>query len=157
MLKVVYDTNLIVSAALKKESLPALLLSLALEDKVRLFISPALIKEYEEVLKRPRFKLGHNEIMELIEEINQKVEVQRLQTELDNAKGLQVLPEDIAAKIESVISNPEKMSNLQKRGLLRIKDFSWKKMAQQTLSLYTGLDVHSHSAAAPQSHDGARR
>ena len=72
MLKVVFDTNVIVSAALYEKSLPALLLSLALEDKVRFFVSPALLNEYEVVLKRPRFKLGHGEITELMENINRK-------------------------------------------------------------------------------------
>lgn len=72
MLKVVFDTNVIVSAALYEESLPALLLSLGLEDKVRFFVSPALLNEYEAVLKRPRFKLGHREITELMGKINRK-------------------------------------------------------------------------------------
>ena len=72
MLRVVFDTNVIVSAALYEKSLPALLLSLGLEGKVRFFISPALLNEYETVLKRPRFKLGHKETAELIEKIKQK-------------------------------------------------------------------------------------
>ena len=62
MLKVVFDTNVIVSAALYEKSLPALLLSLALGDKVRFFVSPALLYEYGAVLKRPRFKLGQGQI-----------------------------------------------------------------------------------------------
>ncbi|MBU1486882.1 putative toxin-antitoxin system toxin component, PIN family [bacterium] len=57
MLKAVFDTNIIVSAAIKKEGLPALLLSLFLEGKINLFISPPLLAEYEEVLKRPKFGL----------------------------------------------------------------------------------------------------
>jgi putative PIN family toxin of toxin-antitoxin system len=72
MLKVVFDTNVIVSAALYEKSLPALLLSLGLEDKVRFFVSPALLNEYEGVLKRPRFKLGQRQITELMGEINRK-------------------------------------------------------------------------------------
>jgi putative PIN family toxin of toxin-antitoxin system len=72
MLRVVFDTHVIVSAALYEKSLPALLLSLGLEGKVRFFISPALLNEYETVLKRPRFKLGHKETAELIEKIKQK-------------------------------------------------------------------------------------
>lgn len=72
MLKVVFDTNIIVSAALYEKSLPALLLSLGLEDKVRFFVSPALLNEYEAVLKRPRFKLGYQEITELMGKINRK-------------------------------------------------------------------------------------
>ena len=72
MLKVIFDTNVIVSAALYEGSLPALLLSLGLEDKVRLFVSPALLNEYESVFKRPRFKLDHRETLRLIEKIKEK-------------------------------------------------------------------------------------
>jgi putative PIN family toxin of toxin-antitoxin system len=45
---------------------------LGLEDKVRFFVSPALLNEYEAVLKRPRFKLGEREITELMGKINRK-------------------------------------------------------------------------------------
>jgi putative PIN family toxin of toxin-antitoxin system len=72
MLKIVYDTNVIVSAALKEKSLPALVLSLALEGSVRMVISPALMKEYEEVLNRPRLKLGQEEVKELVAKMKDK-------------------------------------------------------------------------------------
>ncbi len=88
MLKVVFDTNVIVSAALYEKSLPALLLSLGLEDKVRFFISPALLNEYEAVLKRPRFKLGHKEVTELMGKINRKALI------VTPAKRLKILEAD---------------------------------------------------------------
>jgi putative PIN family toxin of toxin-antitoxin system len=88
MLKVVFDTNVIVSAALYEKSLPALLLSLGLEDKVRFFVSPALLNEYEAVLKRPRFKLGHKEITELMEKIHRKALI------VTPAKRLKIIKED---------------------------------------------------------------
>jgi hypothetical protein len=88
MLKVVFDTNIIVSAALYEKSLPALLLSLGLEDKVRFFVSPALLNEYETVLKRPRFKLDYREITELMGEINRKALI------VTPAKRLNILKTD---------------------------------------------------------------
>jgi len=88
MLKVVFDTNVIVSAALYEKSLPALLLSLGLEDKVRFFVSPALLNEYEAVLKRPRFKLGHKEVTELMGKINRKALI------VTPAKRLKILEAD---------------------------------------------------------------
>ena len=72
MFKAVYDTNIIVSAVLHKDRLPASLLSLALEGKVRLFVSEELIREYEGVLKRPKFKLGKKEIENLMNFIRKK-------------------------------------------------------------------------------------
>jgi len=56
-LRVVYDTNVIVSAALKPGGLPASLVALALANAVRLFLSPAILEEYDAVLKRPKFRL----------------------------------------------------------------------------------------------------
>ena len=57
ILKVVYDTNVVVSAALKPGSIPSSLLALAMAKQVRLFLSPAILDEYTEVLKRPKFRL----------------------------------------------------------------------------------------------------
>jgi putative PIN family toxin of toxin-antitoxin system len=51
----VYDTNVIVSATLKPESIPASLVALAMEGSVRLFLTPETLEEYREVLKRPKF------------------------------------------------------------------------------------------------------
>jgi len=56
-LKVVYDTNILVSDALKPGSIPASLVALAMAKQVRLFLSPAILEAYTEVLKRPKFKL----------------------------------------------------------------------------------------------------
>ena len=54
-LKVVYDTNVVVSAIWKPDSIPASLVTLAMGKQVRLFYSPAIFEEYEEVLRRPKF------------------------------------------------------------------------------------------------------
>ncbi|MBI3327390.1 MAG: putative toxin-antitoxin system toxin component, PIN family [Nitrospinae bacterium] len=57
MFRVVYDTNVIVSATLKPGSIPASLVGLALSKQVRLFVAPAIVEEYTEVLKRRKFGL----------------------------------------------------------------------------------------------------
>jgi putative PIN family toxin of toxin-antitoxin system len=57
MVKVVYDTNVVVSAALKPGSLPAALVALAMAKKVKLFLSPVILKEYADVLSHPKFAL----------------------------------------------------------------------------------------------------
>ena len=53
--RVVYDTNVVVSAALKAGSIPASLVALALGQRVTLCLSPIILEEYEAVLKRPKF------------------------------------------------------------------------------------------------------
>ncbi|MFQ6052396.1 MAG: putative toxin-antitoxin system toxin component, PIN family [Candidatus Hydrothermarchaeota archaeon] len=72
MLKAVYHTNIIVSAVLHKDRLSASLLSLALEDKVRLFVSEELLGEYEGILKRSKFKLDRKEVENLMKLIKRK-------------------------------------------------------------------------------------
>jgi putative PIN family toxin of toxin-antitoxin system len=61
-MRVVVDTNVIVSALLHPDSLPGHVLSLALNGKVTLFVSEAILAEYEEVLQRPRFRLADSHV-----------------------------------------------------------------------------------------------
>jgi len=55
---VVLDTNVIVSAHLKKEGLERFVLDLAMAQKLKLFLSYEILEEYAGVLARPAFKLN---------------------------------------------------------------------------------------------------
>ena len=67
MLKVVIDTNVLVSALLKSGSVPDLVLSFILEKKLIMCLSQAIATEYEEVLERAKFKkLDRKEVKNLI-------------------------------------------------------------------------------------------
>ncbi len=57
MIKVVIDPNVVVSANLSDEGPAAAIVSLATNKKILMFVSPAVLAEYEEVLHRPRLKL----------------------------------------------------------------------------------------------------
>ena len=56
MIRIVLDTNVLVSALLKPNGLPAAVLMLVLSGKVQLCISETIFSEYEDVLRRPRLK-----------------------------------------------------------------------------------------------------
>jgi putative PIN family toxin of toxin-antitoxin system len=58
MIRVVLDTNIIVSAHPKPGSLPDAVLNLALNGFVALRVSDAVLAEYEEVLSRPRLRIN---------------------------------------------------------------------------------------------------
>ena len=58
MLKVVLDTNVIVSANLNVQGMEALVVRLASNKVIQLCISPPILAEYENVLKRPKFKFA---------------------------------------------------------------------------------------------------
>jgi predicted nucleic acid-binding protein len=65
----VYDTNVVVSAALYADSLPASLVSLAIAGGVRLFLSPPILAEYSEVLKRPKFQFDRRKVNRLLRDL----------------------------------------------------------------------------------------
>ncbi len=56
MIRVVIDTNILVSALLQPEGLRAAVLMLALSGEVQLCVSDSVFAEYDEVIRRPRFK-----------------------------------------------------------------------------------------------------
>jgi uncharacterized protein len=56
VIRVVLDTNVIVSALLKPQGVEAAVLLLVLHGTVALAISEPVLTEYEEVLSRPKFK-----------------------------------------------------------------------------------------------------
>jgi putative PIN family toxin of toxin-antitoxin system len=57
MIKVVLDTNLIVSAHLKPDGLERSVLTLALAERIHLYISTEIFAEYAEVLHRSKLKI----------------------------------------------------------------------------------------------------
>ena len=60
--KAVYDTNIIISAALSPSGIPSSLLVLAFYRTVQLYISPVILEEYAEVLHRPKFAFSEQVI-----------------------------------------------------------------------------------------------
>ncbi|HEV2173884.1 MAG TPA: putative toxin-antitoxin system toxin component, PIN family [Candidatus Sulfotelmatobacter sp.] len=56
-LRLVLDANIVVSAALKPEGLQRTVVLLAITKPARLYISPAILSEYREVLSRPEFQI----------------------------------------------------------------------------------------------------
>jgi putative PIN family toxin of toxin-antitoxin system len=56
MLKLVIDTNVVISSLLKPESNPALIMSLVLRGDCTLCVTEAIFLEYEGVLGRGKFK-----------------------------------------------------------------------------------------------------
>ena len=67
MLRIVVDTNVVVSALLKPQSNPALILSLFIQGDCTVCLSKEIFTEYEEVLARDKFKgLDEAEVKKLL-------------------------------------------------------------------------------------------
>jgi len=56
-LRLILDTNILVSAALKPDGLQRTVLILAITKPARLYVSSAILAEYREVLARAEFKI----------------------------------------------------------------------------------------------------
>ena len=77
----VIDTNVIVSAMLKWQSLPGNILTLVFEGVVVPVFNDAIIREYREVLNRPKFNLTKTIIDDFvgnIEEVGISIEAETL-------------------------------------------------------------------------------
>ncbi len=66
-MRVVLDTNVIVSAALTASGPCARILDMALEGAVTLFADDRILGEYDEVLRRPELRLDAADVGDLLE------------------------------------------------------------------------------------------
>jgi putative PIN family toxin of toxin-antitoxin system len=79
-LRLVIDTNIVVSAALKPDGLQRTVLLLAITRPARLYVSAAIVAEYREVLARPELRIRkglRQQLLDLIKNQAQIVEPSR--------------------------------------------------------------------------------
>lgn len=69
MIRVVLDTNIVVSAMLKPDTLPEAILNLAIDGKIQLCVSEPILAEYEQVLRRPRLGIDSKKVSLAMEQI----------------------------------------------------------------------------------------
>ena len=68
-MRIVLDTNVLVSAFLNPRSSPARILRLVLQGDVLIAINESILAEYHEVLKRPKFKLDLEAVLIVLDYI----------------------------------------------------------------------------------------
>jgi putative PIN family toxin of toxin-antitoxin system len=71
-LRLVLDTNILVSAALKPDSLQRTTLILALTQPARLYVSPAILAEYRDVLSRKELRIRKGVRLQLLQLIRNR-------------------------------------------------------------------------------------
>ncbi len=88
-MRVVVDTNVLVSALMSPSGLPAIVLLLAIQRQFEICVSAEVLAEYEDVLGRPELKLRSGEVdaaMRQIKAIAHVVEpARRLRISTDDA------------------------------------------------------------------------
>ena len=75
MIRVVIDTNVLVSALLTSGGLPEAVINLAISGEVQWFASESVLAEYEEVLKRPRLAIDADKAADAMARIRTIVSV----------------------------------------------------------------------------------
>jgi putative PIN family toxin of toxin-antitoxin system len=68
-LRVVLDTNVIVSAVLTPGRIPASLVALAVQGAIQFFLSPEILEEYRQVLRRPAFGFDSSAIDAFLDDL----------------------------------------------------------------------------------------
>ena len=111
ILHVIYDTNVIVSATLKPGSIPASLVALVMQGTVRLLLSPEILEEYREVLKRPKFGFEASTVDAFVDELEKNGTVvypsKRVSLALDEPDN-RMLEASLEAKAHYIVTGNKK-------------------------------------------------
>jgi putative PIN family toxin of toxin-antitoxin system len=108
MLKVVLDTNVLVSAFLKKGSAPAAILTLAEEGDIYLCVSRAVMEEYEGVLQRDKFRPFGQRAVEYLRKARKRfiwvAPAERITAAKDDPEDNKFLECAVAARADYLVS-----------------------------------------------------
>lgn len=72
MIRIVLDTNIVISALLQPLGAPAEVFLLAVSGSIQLCVSGSVYAEYEEVIRRPRFRRDESVITATLDAIREK-------------------------------------------------------------------------------------
>ena len=119
---VVLDTNILVSALLKKEGIAAELRKAWLEDAFLIAISPTLLVELSDVLSRPWFAKASQLSPEVIQEFISRLAQESLIKEPDQVEAILRDPDDdhvlaaaMACGAHCIVSGDQHILELQPR------------------------------------------
>ena len=87
----VIDTNVLVSAAMKPESVPGQVVELVLDGVIVPLLNKVIIKEYRDVLLRPKFDFPEQIVKDVLNEIDGHgiyVDAEHVDVELPDPKDL---------------------------------------------------------------------
>lgn len=68
----VLDTNVLVSALLKENSVPGLVVAEAMQGDIIPVLNDAILAEYKDVLRRPKFKFGERAVRVFLDELKRR-------------------------------------------------------------------------------------
>lgn len=110
-MKIVLDTNVLVSALLTPSGAPARILDLIVSRQFVLLVDDRILLEYGEVLKRPKFRFEENQVEELIfyfDRIGEHVAAAPLSFSIPDRGDLPFLEVAVAGKADVLITGNKK-------------------------------------------------
>jgi len=123
MLKVVLDTNVLISATIVRGN-QFRILELGRLKEIQIISSPQILEEFREVLNRPRFGLSQESIEEAINELKNIAQIVHPQEKVDVVKED---PDDNAI-IECAIAGKADYIITGDNDLLELKEYKWIKI-----------------------------
>jgi putative PIN family toxin of toxin-antitoxin system len=128
-LKIVLDTNVLVSALLRPGSLPARILDLVLAEQVTLALDDRIFEEYQSVLIRPEFPFPPDQIRALLEFVwrtGEMVEAALLPLHLPDPDDAMFLEVAVSAMADAVVTgNLKHFPASQRRGARVLSPREW--------------------------------
>jgi uncharacterized protein len=109
--RLILDTNVLVSALLSPYEQPAQVLYLILSGKVSLVLSVAIFAEYKAVLARPKFMFDQNKVQELLNFIALEAEfviAHPLKVIISDPKDLAFIEAASAANVDIIVTGNQK-------------------------------------------------
>src|SRR3989344_272126 len=123
MLKVTADTNTLVSAAIAKGN-EFELLKFAYEGKIELILSPSILKEFREVIARPKFGFSEQQISNMFKQIINIITIVMPSIRLDVVKedpsDNKILECAETGKVDYIVSGDNHLLKLRKYGNIQI-------------------------------------
>ncbi len=117
------DTNVLVSALLRPESIPARILDLVLSRQVNLVLDHRIYNEYQEVLLRPEFYFPREAVIDLLDFLwrsGERVHVDPISIDLPDADDVKFLEAAISAAADALVTGNLKHFPLRQRHGIRV-------------------------------------
>jgi len=110
-LRIVLDTNVLVSAFLSPDGAPAQVLALVLGGELDLMVDDRILDEYREVLARPRFRLDASDVAEVLRQLEadgERIAAAPVERQLPDPDDQPFLEVALAGQADAIVTgNPE--------------------------------------------------
>lgn len=125
MLKITADTNILISAIITKGN-EFQLLKLARFGKIQLILSPQILKEFKEVISRPKFGFSQEQISNALKQIINISSIVMPSVKIniikDDAEDNKILECAVSGKVDYIVSGDSHLLKLKEyKGIKIVK------------------------------------